>query len=113
MVAATLDRMSRASTLHKKVMREDLKPGDWIIVRTHSSEYRLQMLKNGMVHATGGWFDKKGFTPAIIGVSGATWGGSCYLPGVFVAVGLRLEFRNRLITSPVKEIVVFPGRVGN
>ncbi len=113
MLAPTLNRITRSSRLYRKVMREDLRAGDWIIIRTASSEYRMRMLKNGMVHTTGGWFDKKGFTPVIIGVTGATWGGSCHMPGVFAAVGLRLEFRNRVITSPVRKIVVFPGRSGN
>ncbi len=106
MIAPTLNRLGESSRLYRKVMRGDLHPGDWVLVRTLSSEYRLHVLKNGMVEASGGWFDKQGYSPMIVGVSGATWGGSCYMPGVFVAVGLRLEFRIRLITSPVQEIIL-------
>ena len=48
-----------------------------------------------------------------IGVAGATWGGSAIMPQVLAACGMRVEFRNRLITSPVRRIVVIPGRLLN
>jgi hypothetical protein len=106
MIGATLERITRSSHLLPQVRKEELSPGDWVIVRTLKSEYRLKILGNGLVHAGGGWFDRKGHAPMTIGVSGATWGGSAIMPGVFAAVGMRVEFRNRLITSPVRQIVI-------
>jgi len=77
------------------------------------SEYRLRALGDGLFEARGGWFDKKGYAPMTIGVAGATWGGSAIMPQVLAACGLRVEFRNRLITSPVRSIVVVPGKLLN
>jgi hypothetical protein len=112
-LAPTLDRIAQYSHLYPQVRKDQISPGDWIVIRTVKSVYTLRALGNGLYEARGGWFDKKGHAPMTIGVSGATWGGSAILPKVLAACGLRVEFRNRLITSPVKKIEVWPGRVMN
>lgn len=113
MTTPPLDDLTRASQTFIKVMREDLRTGDWILVRTVSSKYRMQMLRNGKVRVSGGWFDRHGRGPTIVGVTGATWGGSAIMPGVLAACGLRVEFSNRLITSSVRTIVVFSAAIQN
>ena len=113
MLTVTLGEITRTSHLFPQVKKEEITPGDLIIIHTVKSEYRLKALGNGLFQASGGWFDKKGFAPMRIGVAGATWGGSAIMPCVLAACGMRVEFRNRLITSPVKSITVFPGKLLN
>ena len=38
--------------------KQDLDPGDWVIVSTKNSVYRLQALGGSLFHASGGWFDR-------------------------------------------------------
>ena len=112
-LGATLAGIAQTSHLFPQVRKDEVSPGDWLIIRTVKSEYRLRALGEGLFEARGGWFDKKGFAPMTIGVAGATWGGSAIMPQVLAACGLRVEFRNRLITSPVRSIVIVPGKLLN
>jgi hypothetical protein len=112
-VAATLDRIVRSSHRLPKVRKDELKPGDWVIIRTVRSVYTLKVLVGGLYEVRGGWFDKRGSAPVRIGVTGATWGGSAIMPQVLAVCGMSVEFRNRLITSPVQSIVIWPGRLCN
>jgi len=41
-------------------------------------------------------------------ISGCTWGGSAIKIDLIAACGLRIEFGNRLITSPIQKIFVLP-----
>jgi len=113
MIAATLNSIIECSHLFPQVRKDELHTGDWIIIRTVKSVYTLHVLSDGMYEASGGWFDNKGFTPMRIGVAGATWGGSAIMPHVLAACGMRIEFRNRLITSPVQKIVIIPQCIQN
>ena len=38
--------------------KQDLVPGDCVIVSTKNSVYRLQALGGNLFHASGGWFDR-------------------------------------------------------
>ena len=109
----TLDRITLHSDRTPKVRKDELSPGDWVIIRTVRSDYRLKVLEGGTYEVRGGWFDRRGCAPMTLGIAGATWGGSAIMPQVLAACGMRVEFRNRLITSPVKSITVFPGRLMN
>ena len=113
MLAPTLERITYCAPLYPQVGKNQIAPGDWIVIRTVKSVYSLRALGNGLFEARGGWFDKKGFSPMTIGVAGATWGGSAIMPQVLAACGLRVEFSNRLITSPVQTIEVWPGKLLN
>lgn len=113
MVGITLDSITRNAHLYPQVRKDDVFPGDWVIIRTLRSEYVLRALGDGLYEVRGGWFDAKGYSPMITGVAGATWGGNAIMPGLLAACGLRVEFRNRLITSPVRSVVVIPGRLSN
>lgn len=111
--AATLEKITECAHLYPQIRKDDVSPGDWIIIRTVKSVYTLRALGNGLYEVRGGWFEKKGYAPMTIGVSGATWGGSAIMPKVLAACGLRVEFRNRLITSPVRKIEVWKGKTLN
>ncbi len=106
-IGATLSGLVRSSDPTLQVKKDDLSPGDWVIIRTVRSEYRLRVLDGGLCEVRGGWFDRNRRSPITIGVTGATWGGSAIMPQVLAACGMRVEFRNRLITGPVKSIVFF------
>ncbi len=113
MFGATLDSMTRNSHLYPQVGKDEVSPGDWVIIRTLRSEYVLRVLDDGLYEVHGGWFEKNGCSPTVTGVAGATWGGNAIMPKLLAACGLRVEFRNRLITSPVRSVVVIPKRLSN
>jgi len=113
LLAPTLERITEHAHRYPQVRKDQISAGDWIIIRTAKSVYTLRALGNGLFEVRGGWFDKKGYAPMTIGVAGATWGGSAIMPKVLAACGLRVEFRNRLITSPVKRIEVWRGKALN
>jgi hypothetical protein len=113
MIAATLDTLTRCTHLFPQVRKDELNTGDWVIIHTVKSVYTLHVLGDGLYEARGGWFDKKGITPMCIGVAGATWGGSAIMPKVLAACGMRIEFQNRMITSPVRSIVIFKSHLVN
>ena len=113
MSISTLSGLTRASDLLPHVKKADLSAGDWLVITTVKSVYRLRVLADGRFEASGGWFDKKGLSPMRISVSGCTWGGSAIMTRVVAACGLRIEFGNRLTTSPVRRIVVVPGALLN
>ena len=113
MLAPTLDRLTQSVHLFPQVRKDEVNTGDWIIIRTVKSTYTLHALGGGLFDASGGWFDKKGYSPMRISVNGATWGGSAIMPQVLAACGMSIEFRNKLKTSPVQSIVIVPQRFGN
>lgn len=113
MIAPTLTHIVRASLRLSSLRKDEVSSGDWVIIRTMQSEYNLKVLADGLYEVRGGWFDRKGCAPVRVGISGATWGGSAIMPRVLAACGMSVEFRNRLITSPVQSITVWPARVCN
>lgn len=113
MIISTLNGLTKASDIFPQIRKTDLSPGDWIVITTVKSVYRLRALDDGRFEASGGWFDKKGLSPMRISVAGCTWGGTAIMTGVVAACGLRIEFGNRLTTSPVKRITVVPGALLN
>ena len=90
-----------------QIRKADMRTGDWVFVKTLRSLYRIQVLENAHYQVSGGWFDKKGMSPASVTISGCTWGGSVIKIDIVAACGMRLEFGNRVITSPIQRIVVF------
>jgi len=55
---------------------EELEVGDFLRVHTFNSIYTFKKLGDNEFEVTGGWFDKKGMSPCIVGINGYTWGGS-------------------------------------
>jgi len=105
--AGTLDAQIRSADQLPQVRKADLHPGDWVVVKTVQSTYRIKVKQNGRYEVSGGWFDKKGLPPTELGITGCTWGGSAVKVDVVAACGLCLEFANRLITSPIQKIFLF------
>ena len=106
--APTLQKIAASVGHLKEVRKETLQPGDWLFVKTVKSVYRIRVLGPRRYEVSGGWFDKKGLSPARLSIAGCTWGGSAIKVDLVAACGLRLEFGNRLITSPIQRIFVLP-----
>jgi hypothetical protein len=109
----TLASIIRSTDHLHEVRKSSLGFGDWIFVKTVKSLYRIRALGGGLYEVSGGWFDKKGLSPAHLRISGCTWGGSAIKIDLIAACGLRIEFGNRLITSPIQKIFVLPHIVQN
>ena len=92
--------------LREQVRRSDLRCGDRVLVRTRNSSYTIWVLAEGSYWVCGGWFDRKGVAPQRVNIRGCTWGGSALKSDVVAARGLRLEFGNRVLTTPILEVRV-------
>jgi hypothetical protein len=100
----TLDAMVAASDDTPRVSRADVSDGDWLLVRTRNSVYTITVGPGRECLVSGGWFDRRGVAPAHTTVSGCTWGGSVIRVDLIAAVGLCIEFGNRLITTEARRI---------
>ena len=100
-----LDQIVQQSHELTALHRGDLHPGDTVYVRTYNSLYRIRVEEQRSVRVSGGWFDREGDTPAKTTITGCTWGGSVIKVDIVAAVGLRLEFGNRVTTSPIMQII--------
>ena len=109
----SLHRLTQTADQLRQVRKADLQAGDWVVVRTEHSTYRIRVLKNGRYEVSGGWFDRKFSVPVEVGIVGCTWGGSAVKIDVVAACGLRLEFGNKVKTSSIREIVVFRNAILN
>jgi hypothetical protein len=94
----------------EKVSKYSLDPGDYVFVKTHNSVYSIFKREDNLFEICGGWFDRKGLSPAVLAIRGCTWGGSIINMGIVAARGLFLEFGNNLTTSPIRKIVVIKAR---
>ena len=108
-LGSLVDHADRAAQVYKAHLR----PGDLLVVSTQNSRYFLRVRSDGTCSASGGWFDKKGVAPMIVRIAGCTWGGSTIKIDIAAACGLCLEFGNRVVTSPIQRIVIFPYSMQN
>ncbi len=104
----TLSTLVEQSQHLKQIRRGDLHPGDHVLVVTCNSIYSIKVSEDGFYMVSGGWFDKHGVSPMKTRITGCTWGGSVIKLDIVAACGLRLEFGNRVITSPIRKVFVFP-----
>ena len=105
-----LDRIIERIDDIQKVQKNMLEPGDYVLVKTLNSVYTICKRDDDMFEVCGGWFDRKGLSPAVLPIRGCTWGGSIINLGVVAARGLILEFGNNLTTSRICKIVVIKSR---
>jgi hypothetical protein len=113
MMGATLDKMVKSADFLQEIPRSRLREGDLIFVKTCNSGYAIRAEKDGLFRVSGGWFDLKGKSPVRTTIRGCTWGGSVIKVDIIAACGLRIEFGNRLVTSPIQKIFVFSRVVEN
>jgi len=93
----------------KHVLKDNLDQWDYLLVKTNNSLYKIKKVDQKLYEISGGWFDKKGLSPSKMIIRGCTWGGSVIHINMLAACGLRMEFGNNVITSPVNQIIVIRG----
>ena len=102
----SLEKIVESADNLKQVRKADLRFGDLVLITTRNSVYSVRVLDNGLYLISGGWFDLNGLSPMKIRISGCTWGGSIIKVDIVAAVGLHLEFGNRVVTTPIKKVCV-------
>jgi hypothetical protein len=105
----TLGRLTSVAAEKDGLRESDLAVGDWVLVRTRNSLYVLGVLGGGVYQVSGGWFDRKGLSTAMVRVNGCTWGGNAILTGVVAAPGMFMEFDNGVGTTRILEVRVLRG----
>ena len=105
--ARTLTRILRYDEDVDAVRKAELRRGDHIVVATENSVYSIRVESDSVYRVRGGWFDSNGGGPSRTSINGCTWGGSVIQTRIVAARGLRLEFSNRVVTSPIREFWLF------
>ena len=103
----SLDHLLEHLPQIKKIQRADLRFADRVVVQTQNSQYDLLVVGDGEYLISGGWFDRERLSPYRVRINGCTWGGSIIWKDVVAAPGMCIEFNNRVITSPVRRVVVY------
>ncbi|MFQ5638402.1 MAG: hypothetical protein ACE5IR_10460 [bacterium] len=104
--AQSLSKILDRTDFLKQVYKKDLQFGDLVLVQTQNSTYTVRVLDDGFYSVSGGWFDLQGLSPVKLKITGCTWGGSIVKMDIMAACGLCLEFSNRVVTSPIKQVTV-------
>jgi hypothetical protein len=107
-IAQTLAIRVRQAQSLEEVRKKDLHSGDRVFVTTRNSLYKIWVLDEGVYRVSGGWFDLQCIAPQRMAINGCTWGGSAIKQDIIAALGLRLEFGNRVLTTRVREVRVIP-----
>lgn len=102
----SLGHLVRQSDRLRAVRREDLRAGDIVYVKTCNSLYCIRVEGQRRFRVSGGWFDQHAGLPVQTTIAGCTWGGSVIKVDVIAAVGLSLEFGNRVRTSAIQRITL-------
>jgi hypothetical protein len=102
----TLSSIAASAGHGGQLRKAELTPGDRVFVVTANSTYAIRVVDERTCLVSGGWFDRKGLSPARTRIVGCTWGGTTINLDVAAACGLCLEFSNRLVTSPIQRIIV-------
>ena len=100
----SLDLVTRQAVSLGGIRRADAHAGDWIVVDTRNSSYRILCLGDGQYCVLGGWFDLRGLSPATITIRGCTWGGSAIYTDLIAAPCLFLEFGNDVVTTRIQRV---------
>jgi hypothetical protein len=88
------------------IRRGEMRSGDRLLVKTKNSVYSILVGQDGLCTVSGGWFDRRGKSPMQTTVAGCTWGGSIIKVDFIAAIGLCIEFGNRLITTEARRIFI-------
>jgi hypothetical protein len=112
-LSLTLDRLVDSAATLDEVRKDSLQPGDRVLVKTVNSSYCIRSLGVSQYEVSGGWFERNRIPAVELSISGCTWGGSVIKMDLIAACGLRIEFGNRLTTSPVQKIFVLPQCIQN
>ena len=86
------------------VRKDELRPGDRVLVSTRNSTYSIRMLSPDRYEVSGGWFALHGHGSMVLGINGCTFGGNAIHSGLLAARGLFLEFANRVVTTRIHRV---------
>lgn len=103
----TLEKLVEHMPRLKRIKRGDLEFADRMIVRTLNSEYDLFVIEPDTFLVSGGWFDRQQLSPYRVKINGCTWGGAMICLDILAAPGMCIEFNNNVLTSPIREVVVY------
>jgi len=103
----TLDSLSENVHAIDGVWSNDVEPGDWLVVHTQNSVYRLTALGGGLFQVDGGWFAAHDGESDKVHVVGCTWGGHAILTGLIAAPGMCIEFDNTVQTTSVRDVRLY------
>lgn len=104
----TLDRIVETAEQISGIRADDVRPGDWIVVRTKNSTYSLAALGEGRYRVSGGWFSSHQ-EDRDLRIAGCTWGGAVIHTRYVAAIGMFLEFDNGVRTTRVREVKLIRG----
>ncbi len=104
-----LEKIVESTSHLSQVRKTELQFGDMVLIKTRNSLYSISVLESDYYLVSGGWFDRKGLSPTKASISGCTWGGSIIKVDTLAACGLRLEFGNRVLTTPIQKVYVVRG----
>ncbi len=94
------------ASLPQTILRDNLRFGDLIEITTRNSTYMVFVVDPRNFVVYGGWFERKGLSPAHVEIPGCTWGGSAINLDVIAGKGLCIEFQDRAVTSRVLEMKI-------
>lgn len=104
----TLDRLVESADAIDGLRADDVKAGDWVVVRTRNSTYSIAVIGTDRYRVTGGWF-RNGPDGTNVGIAGCTWGGAAIHTRVIAAAGMFLEFDNGVRTTRIREVTHIRG----
>lgn len=97
------ERVEKLPALYKS----EVEIGDYIMVKTQNSIYKLQACSGREYLVNGGRFDRKKQSPIRTTITGCGLGSAFVKIDLIAACGLRIEFGNRVITSSIDTFVLF------
>jgi hypothetical protein len=109
----SLENINKRTDFFEHIQAEELKFGNLVFIETKNSFYHIYVLGDSRYLVSGGWFDKNKLSPALVKINGCTWGGNIIKTDTLAACGMHLEFNNRVVTSTIQKVIVFPGNGKN
>jgi hypothetical protein len=109
----TLDRIAALAEDINGIWARDVKPGDWVVVRTRNSVYTAAALGDGTYRVAGGWFATDGRNETPVRIAGCTWGGSVIHTALVAAPGMFLEFANGVRTTRIRDVQLIRAVAGS
>jgi len=101
-----LEDLARAADRLDGVRREEVAPGDRVLVATRNSLYALAAEPDGAFRVSGGLYQREGRTNVRLGVCGCSAGGSAIFTRLVAAPGLFLEFDDGTRTTRIQRVRV-------
>ena len=102
--AIPIDELAEAAGVFGGVRRQDIEPGDRIVVSTKNSVYSLTARIDGTFEVSGGWFEREGDGSVSVEVLGCTAGGHALFTDHIAAPGLFMEFADGLRTTRIRTV---------